>query len=74
MKKLIIQETANVLTVKRKRNNPSETPLKRSPGLSGDISKIMWALADLAEESGTSPVQISQWVKAALESLEEAFA
>ena len=31
------------------------------------------ALVDLAEESGTSPAQISQWVKAALESLEEAF-
>lgn len=31
------------------------------------------ALADLAEESGTSPAQISQWMKAALESLEEAF-
>jgi transposase-like protein len=30
-------------------------------------------LSDLAEESGTSPAQISQWVKAALESLEEAF-
>lgn len=31
------------------------------------------ALADLAEESGTPPAQIGQWVKAALKSLEEAF-
>ena len=72
MKKLILQETANVLTVK-KRNNPSKTVPGREARIVRRYLKDHVALADLAEESGTSPAQISQWVNAALESLEEAF-
>ena len=72
MKKLILQETANLLTVK-KRNNPSKTVPGREARIVRRYLKDHVALADLAEESGTSPAQISQWVNAALESLEEAF-